>query len=175
MALSHMQYDLFCQQNRVVRSLISVTCILIGLVKADSWWALLLIAYGCYLTTSTYSSSNRTAHKLAAQMQAGGGFPRSRYVFEQKAMRVFSLPDGEELSPLPYGQVAGLGEDRDAFYLFRDSYGGYRIPKSALGDREEDFRRMVERRSGRRFVRRTTPFNRLRDWMRQRDSEPPHL
>ncbi len=174
-ALSRMQYDLFCQKNRLARSIISVVCVLLGVVYYTSWWALLLIAYGCYLTTSTYSSANRTAHKLAAQMRAAGGFPRSRYVFEKKQMRVFSLPDEEELTPLAYEAVAGLGEDRDAFYLFRDSYGGYRVPKSALGDREEAFRDMIEARAGRRFARRRTPFNQLRDWMKRKENEPEHL
>lgn len=170
-----MQYDLFCQSNRTARSLISVGCIILGLVMSDRWWALLLIAYGCYLTTSTYSSSNRTAHKLAAQMKAAGGFPRSRYVFEKKRMRVFSLPDEEELTPLVYSEAAGLGEDREAFYLFRDRYGGYRVPKSALGGKEDAFRAQLEGRTGRRFLRRRTPFNRMREWLRARENEPEHL
>ena len=171
-----MQYNLFCQSNKVARSVLSLVFILLGLMYSPHWWAFLLIGYGCYLTTSTYSSSDRTAHKLAAQLKASGApFPCSRYIFDKKAMRVISQPDGDELSPLPYDKVAGLGEDLGAFYLFRDRYGGYRIPKSAIEGREKEFRQMVEARTGRRFIRRRSPLSRLRDWMTARENEPLHL
>ena len=65
-AMAHMQYDLFCKSNRIVRSLLSVGFILLGVVNHDTWWGILVIAYGCYLTTSTYASANHTARKLIA-------------------------------------------------------------------------------------------------------------
>ena len=176
-ALSHMQYDLFCGRNRTARGLVSLLVILIAILYGGgSWWSLLLIAYGCYLTTSTYAAANRTAHRIADQLEAAGlPLPASRYVFEKKKMRIFSLPDGEELEALPYGEAARLGEDYDALYLFRNQYGGYRIPKAALGQREGEFRRFVEERTGQKFIRRITPLNRVRAWLREREHEPVHL
>ena len=176
-ALSHMQYDLFCTRNRVARSVLSVLLVLIALLYGGgSWWSLLIIAYACYLTTSTYASSNRTAHKLAEQLKAANlPFPASRYIFEKDSMRIVTLPDGEELTPLPYSKVEQLGEDLKAYYLFRDQYGGYMIPKAELGDREDDFRKNIQERTGKKFIRRLTPIRRLRMWIENRNSEPDHL
>ena len=145
-ALSHMQYDLFCGRNRMARGFLSLTLIVIAILYGGgSWWSLLLIAYACYLTTSTYASSNRTARRIADQLeQAGRPLPASRYIFEKNKMRIVDLNSGEELDPVLYSDVFGLGEDRDALYLFRSQYGGYRIPKEALGEREEAFRRFIQ-------------------------------
>ena len=64
-SLAHMQYDLFCKSNRISRTILSVGAILLGIVNSEAWWGILVIAYGCYLSTSTYASANHTAHKLA--------------------------------------------------------------------------------------------------------------
>lgn len=176
-ALAHMQYDLFCTRNRAARGLLSLTLIVIAIFYGGgSWWSLLIIAYACYLTTSTYAASNRTARRIADQLeQAGQPLPASRYIFEKNSMRIIDLNSGEELDPVPYGDIFGLGEDRDALYIFRSQYGGYRIPKEALGEREYTFRRLVENKTGQLFIRRLTPLNRLRNWLHARETEPTHL
>ena len=176
-ALAHMQYDLFCTRNRVARSFLSIILILIALLYGGgNWWSLLIIAYACYLTTTTYASSNRTAHKLAEQLKAAKmPFPTSHYLFGKDAMQIITLPDGEQLDPLPYSQVLQLGEDFKAYYLFRDQYGGYRIPKEELGEREEEFRKFVQGKTGKKFIRRLTPLRRLRMWLDHRANEPEHL
>ena len=176
-ALSHMQYDLFCGRNRAVRSLVSVLVIAIAfLFGGGSFWSLLLVGYGCYLMTSTYAASNRTARKIADELEAAGQpLPASRYVFESGKMRVFDLNTGEELDALPYGEVLRLGEDAEAYYLFRSAYGGYRVPKEQLGERAEEFRGFIQDRTGLLFIRRLTPLNRVRQWLHARDREPTHL
>lgn len=176
-ALSHMQYDLFCTKNRVVRSVLSLGFVILGVVYFSHWWGVLAIAYGCYLTTSTYASANHTAHKIAAQLKASGlPFPHSRYLFGKESIRVISLPGGEELDPLPYSKVSGLGEDNQNFYIFRDQYGGYVIPKDKLGDRESAFRSFVESKTGRFFRRRRqAPIRRLMQWMKKWENEAYHL
>ena len=176
-ALSHMQYDLFCQRNRMARGFLSLTLIVIAILYGGgSWWSLLIIAYACYLTTSTYASSNRTARRIADQLeQAGQPLPASRYIFEKNRIRIIDLNSGEELDPVAYGDILGLGEDRDALYLFRSQYGGYRIPKEALGGQEDAFRRFVQNKTGQLFIRRLTPLNRVRNWLHARESEPTHL
>ena len=176
-ALSHMQYDLFCQRNRMARGFLSLTLIVIAILYGGgSWWSLLIIAYACYLTTSTYASSNRTASRIADQLeQAGQPLPASRYIFEKNKMRIVDLNSGDELDPVAYGDIFGLGEDRDALYLFRSQYGGYRVPKEALGEREEAFRRFIQNKTGQLFIRRLTPLNRVRNWLHARETEPTHL
>ena len=176
-ALSHMQYDLFCQRNRMARGFLSLLLIVIAILYGGgSWWSLLIIAYACYLTTSTYAASNRTARRIADQLeQAGQPLPASRYIFEKNKMRIIDLNSGEELDPVPYGEFLGLGEDRDALYLFRSQYGGYRVPKEALGAREEAFRGFVQNKTGALFIRRLTPLNRVRNWLHARETEPTHL
>ncbi len=176
-ALSHMQYDLFCTRNRAARAFLSLALIVTAvLYGGGSWWSLLLIAYGCYLTTSTYAASNRTAHRIADRLEAAGmPLPASRYVFEKSGMRIFSLPDGEELTPLSYGEIVRLGEDTDALYIFRSEYGGYRVPKSALGGQEDAFRSFLQEKTGKTFIRRLTPLRRVREWLHGREHEPEHL
>ena len=56
LALSRMQYDLFCTRNRIVRTILSAVLVIIGVLNYSAWWGILLLAYGCYLTTSTYVS-----------------------------------------------------------------------------------------------------------------------
>ena len=176
-ALSHMQYDLFCTRNRIARSALSAVLIVVGVIYGSNWWSLLIVGYGVYLMTSTYAAANHTARKLAEQLKAAKlPFPSSRYVFEAERMRIYTLPDGEEMEPLRYSAVLRLGEDRDAYYLFRDPYGGYRVPKKALGEREEEFRSFIQTKTGKIiYRRRPTPLQRLREWLRRREQEPEHL
>lgn len=176
-ALSHMQYDLFCTKNRIVRTALSLGFVALGVVYFSHWWGVLAIAYGCYLTTSTYASANHTAHKIAGQLKESGmPFPHSRYLFGKEAIRIISLPGDEELDPLPYSQVCGLGEDNRNFYIFRDRYGGYVLPKEKLAGREEAFRSFVEGKTGKFFRRRRqAPIRRLIQWMKKRENEAYHL
>ena len=176
-ALSHMQYDLFCTKNRIVRTAMSLGSVILGVVYFSHWWGVLAIAYGCYLTTSTYASANHTAHKIAGQLKESGmPFPHSRYLFGKEAIRIISLPGDEELDPLPYSQVCGLGEDNRNFYIFRDRYGGYVLPKEKLADREDAFRSFVEGKTGKFFRRRRqAPIRRLMQWMKKRENEAYHL
>ena len=175
--LAHMQYDLFCKSNRVGRSILSVAVILLGIAYSESWWAMLLIAYGCYLLTSTYSAANHTAHKLAKGIrEAGMSFPASRYEFVEEGMRVISLPEQKQLGDiLPYSAVRQIGEDRSYFYIFRDENGGYMIPKRELDEKQEDFRAFIEDKTGLRFRKRTAPIARMLEMIRQRENEPYHL
>ena len=103
-------------------------------------------------------------------------FPHSRYLFGKEAIRIISLPGDEELDPLPYSQVCGLGEDNRNFYIFRDRYGGYVLPKEKLADREDAFRSFVEGKTGKFFRRRRqAPIRRLMQWMKKRENEAYHL
>lgn len=151
--LSRMQYDLFCTGNRIARSLLSAACVITGFYfSGDNWWGILLIAYGCYLLTSTYSAANHTARKLSSQLlESGCDFPKSSYRFEDNRMRVISLPDKEELESLSYSDIRRMGEDLNYFYLFRDRYGGYMIPKNAIGSDTAAFRRFLTEKTGQAF------------------------
>lgn len=176
-ALAHMQYDLFCKSNRIVRTLMSLGFVLLGVINYDKWWGILVIAYGCYLTTSTYASANHTAHKIARQIRESGmEFPRSRFRFEQNALHIVSLPEEEELNdPLLYSQVFKMAVDLYYYYIFRDRYGGYMIPKAALGDRQTAFRDFMEKKTGQIFHVRRSPLLKLRALMRKKENEPYHL
>ena len=72
-ALSHMQYDLFCVRNYIARNVLAIAAILVGGFYFKQIWGIALLAYGTYLLTSTYASANHTARKLIAQINAGGG------------------------------------------------------------------------------------------------------
>ena len=179
-ALSHMQYDLFCTRNYIARNLLSIAVIVIGAINFSHFWGIALVAYGGYLMTSTYSASNHTVKKLVESITASGkGFPASRYRFTAKGIEITFHPgekDEEALTPIGYGDILKLGEDATYFYLFPTSRGGYCVPKTALGEKKEEFRSFVEGKTGQRFYwRRPSPLQRLRDWLRRREQEPEHL
>ena len=179
-ALSHMQYDLFCTRNFIVRSLLSLCLIALGVWFFSRFWGILLLAYGCYLMTSAYSASNYTVRKLLEQIKSSGkGFPSSRYRFEENQIGITYHPgqeDEEELEPVAYDKLIKLGEDAKYFFLFPNARGGYCIPKASLGGDVKAFKDFVERKSGQRFYRRRpTPLQRLREWLRRREQEPVHL
>lgn len=175
--LAHMQYDLFCKSNRVARTILSIVAIFFGIANANEWWGMLAIGYGFYLTSSTYSSPNHTAHKLAKKIrEAGLDFPSSRYEFTEHGMRIISLPDEKTLGKLlTYGDFLKIGEDREYFYIFPNSHGGYMIPKSELEGAEDAFRKFIQRKSGQRFQSRIPPVARLLQKITERENEPYHL
>jgi len=175
-ALAHMQYDLFCKSNRVGRMIISVAAILLGIANSEAWWGILAIAYGCYLTTSTYASANHTAHKLAKQIRASGmSFPASRYEFTEHGMRIIALPEEKVTGNLvKYEEFLKLGEDGDFFYLFPNPHGGYMIPKSELAG-EDDFRGFLEHKTGKTVQSRVPPVVKLLRKLKRREKEPYHL
>ena len=175
--LSRMQYDLFCRRNRIARTAVSLACVVFGMMRFSNWWGILLVAYGCYLITSTYSSANRTAHKIIQQIRDSGmDFPSSVYRFEKAGLHVFSLPEDELISSLPYSEAAKLGEDSDYYYIFRDQYGGYMISKEQLGDARSAFREFMVQKTGKFFEsRRLSPLQKLLNARRRRFDEPYHL
>ena len=179
-ALSHMQYDLFCTRNYIARNLLSIAAIAVGAVYFTRVWGIALVAYGAYLMTSTYSSSNHTAKKLIETIRASGkGFPSSRYRFTEKGIEITFHPgkkDEEQLTPVGYGELLKLGEDAIYFYLFPTDRGGYCVPKEKLGGKQKEFRQFVEEKTGKKFYRRRpSPLQRVRDWLRERYNEPEHL
>ena len=84
--------------------------------------------------------------------------------------------DEEKLLPVGYGEILKLGENAEYYYIFPSATGGYCVPKKALGEREQEFVRLLEDKTGKKFYRRRpSPMQRIRDWLRQRNSEPYHL
>ena len=86
------------------------------------------------------------------------------------------VPKSTRESTLAYNEFEKLGEDRDYFYLFRDSYGGYMVPKKGIdasaGSRSNSdesqnlkaigaFREFLENKSGKRIYRKTIPLVRV--------------
>ena len=160
--LAHMQYDLFCKSNLIVRMILGMAAVIFGIVNLNVWWGVLLIAYGSYLATGKYNSANHTAHKLARQIRESGmDFPASRYVFRDHALEIIPLPENANGEPLVYTDIYRLGEDYEYFYLFRDQYGGYMIPKTELGEQEKAFRTFIEERVGKTFQSSSAPVIKL--------------
>jgi len=162
-ALAHMQYDLFCKGNLVGRNAISFGLMIVGIMNYTQWWGLLLIAYASYLLSSKYASANHTAKKLAKNIRDSGmEFPASRFEFQKNAMNIIALPENVSSGdPLSYDDILRLGEDREYFYLFRNQYGGYMIPKKELDEKEKEFRLFIEEKTGKTFQSRSAPVVRF--------------
>ncbi|MBQ2989863.1 MAG: YcxB family protein [Clostridia bacterium] len=161
--LAHKQYDLFCRKNYVVRSIISIAAMAAGIIHFSQWWGVLLIVYASYLTSSKYAQANHTAGKLVKGIKAAGlEFPVSRYLFRENAMEIITMPENTSLGdPLMYSDVLKMGEDGDYFYLFRDQFGGYMIPKSELEKDVDDFRFFLEQKTGKTFQTQIAPVFKL--------------
>lgn len=174
--LAHMQYDLFCKGNRLSRSMLSILSIAAGIISSNEWWGMLAIGYGFYLTSSTYSSANHTAHKLAKKIrETGMDFPSSRYEFTEHGLRIVSLPDEKVTGKLiKYEDFLKLGEDADYFYLFPNPHGGYMISKEDLAG-EEDFRWFLQDKTGKNIQSRVPPVVKLMRKRKRREREPYHL
>lgn len=176
--LAHMQYDLFCKSNLIVRNIFSILLLLLGVNNLKAWWGILLAVYGAYLLNTRYASANHTAHKLTAQLNAAKmPFPASRFCFYEDRMDILPLPEGEVTS-LAYSEFFRMSEDLDYFYLFRDQFGGYMIPKASMNGEEGRFRRFLQEKTGKTIYRKSTPAMRLFKEFKlfaSRRNEPPHL
>lgn len=178
--LAHMQYDLFCTTNLVVRIMLSFTFLIIGVNNLNAWWGILLSVYGAYLLNTRYASANHTAHKLTAQLEgAKVPFPASRFCFYEDRMDILPLPeDAGEVTSLAYQDFFRMAEDGNYIYIFRDKFGGYMIPKSSLREEEAPFRRFLQEKTGKTIYRKKTPAQRIFNEVRlfaSRRKEPPHL
>lgn len=168
-AMAHMQYDLFCQKNRIGRTILSLLCMVTGILYFSSWWGILLVAYGCYLSTSTYTSANRTAHKLTEQLKkTGSPFPASCYVFKEKEMEIYCLPGHALDGSLPYSEIRRMGEDGKYFYIFCNEYGGYMIPKERLGKSAAPFKAFLEEAAGKNMKGSRVPAVRFITWLKRK-------
>jgi len=167
--LAHMQYDLFCQSNRIGRSVLSFGALIAGVINYTKWWGILLIFYGSYIGSSKYAAANHTARKLVKQLKAAEmPFPASNYVFRDHEMEIITLPERKTFGTLKYAQVSRMGENADHFFLFRDQYGGYMIPKEELGDNVDAFRTFVEKKTRQTFRARKAPMVRLMERFRRK-------
>ena len=108
-------------------------------------------------------------------MLAGKPFPCSRYCFENGGLHIFAMPENKELDPLPYSEVERVGENASYFFIFRDQFGGYMVPKDALGDKVDGFRKFIEEKTGKPVALKASPFRRMLARMKRREDEPYHL
>ncbi len=179
-ALAHMQYDLFCATNRMVKFILSLVCLVIGTTNLNVWWGIPLAAYGAFLLNTRYASSNHTANKLTARLEAANlPFPASRFCFYDDRMDIIPLPEGSgEVSSLSYGDFFRMAEDTDHIYIFRNQFGGYMIPKAQIGGNDAVFRRFLREKTGKDIKKKIRPAQRVFreiQFFQARRNEPPHL
>ncbi len=162
--LSRKQYDLFCRSNRYARLLIAAVCVFFGITNFEKWWGIALTAYGCYQMTNIYAQPNHTARKLAQQIRERGmPFPAAEYTFRKNYMEIKVLPEreDEENEQLKYKELARISEDADYFYLFRNQYGGYMVPKEQLNGQVDRFRDFLEQATGQTCDVKAAPWIKL--------------
>ena len=54
-----------------------------------------------------------------------------------------------------------LVEDGEFFYIFRNQYGGYMIPKAELEEKEKEFRLFMEKQTKQTFETKAAPVLKL--------------
>ena len=77
-------------------------------------------------------------------------FPAAEYIFRKNYMEIIVLPvrEDEENEQLKYKDLEKIAEDGEYFYLFRNRYGGYMVPKEQLQGKADDFRDFLEKQTG---------------------------
>jgi hypothetical protein len=173
-ALSKMQYNLFCQSNRISRAVISFCLLVLAVMNLGQWWSYLIIVYAVYLTSSTSVTATRAARKLSQKIEsAGTGYPASRFTFGEENLHIAELPikKSEKDTVLPYSKFYRLAEDKSYFYIFRDRFGGYMIPKEALGEKAKAFRTFLESKTESTCFAGTSPLLRLFSVLRRRSAK----
>ena len=130
----------------------------------------------------------KVPRKMIEQMKSGGvKLPASTYSFYRAGMavtpldpehpaeapiydvdegedygsRIRGVPLGENDQFLPYSKVYRLGEDGKYFYIFRDQYGGFVVPREALGSRDREFRDFIEQHCDQTFRSGSSPLLRV--------------
>ena len=63
-------------------------------------------------------------------------------------IRVLPIREDEEPEHLKYKELERIAEDGEYFYLFRNQYGGYMVPKDQLNGRVDQFRDFLEGATG---------------------------
>ncbi len=104
-------------------------------------------------------------------------FPASRYDFTGSCLRIAPLPESGKngVSEVPYSSILRLGEDFRYFYIFPTEYGGYIIPRELVGDETKEFKDFIQAKTGKKFSRRNSPLARMRERIKSRENEAPHL
>lgn len=162
--LSRAQYDLFCKSNLYIRTVISIVLIFVSINFLDKWYGPLMLLYGAYLLLSKYMQADYTSRKLVKTIEESGKpFPKSRYDFFNDRMEVYRLDDGSNslIDTLYYKDAKGIYDDFVNYYIFRDNFGGYVIPKVSLRDKEDEFREFIEKRTYKEMKSKLPPVVRL--------------
>lgn len=162
--LSRAQYDLFCKSNLYIRTVISIVLIFVSMNFLDKWYGPLILLYGAYLLLSKYMQADHTSRKLVKTIkESGKPFPKSRYDFFDDRLQVYRLDDGSNLliDTLYYKNVKGIYDDFVNYYIFRDNFGGYVIPKVSLLDKEDEFREFIEKRTYKEMKSKLPPIVRV--------------
>lgn len=162
--LSRAQYDLFCKSNLYIRTVISIVLIFVSINFLDKWYGPLMLLYGAYLLLSKYMQADYTSRKLVKTIEESGKpFPKSRYDFFNDRMEVYRLDDESNslIDTLYYKDAKGIYDDFVNYYIFRDNFGGYVIPKVSLKDKEDEFREFIEKRTYKEMKSKLPPVVRL--------------
>lgn len=151
--LSRMQQDLFHGRIQTFRRMFGILSLIFAVCSMPHWWAFLFVFYGSFLLTGRYREADRRARKICRMIkESGQRFPCSRYRFQADGMHVFSMPENQEEALILYADVRRIAEDSKYFYVFRDAYGGYCIPKEAEGEKARAFRAFLEEKTGQKFL-----------------------
>lgn len=161
LALSRMQYDLFCTRQpyrphhpqRNTRHHRRVE--LLRLVGYSAAGVRLLSHHQHLCVTGSHGAQAHRADKAVRQ-----AFPLLPLLLRERRLHIFAMPENKELDPLPYSEVERVGENASYFFIFRDQFGGYMVPKDALGDKVDGFRKFIEEKTGKPVALKASPFRR---------------
>jgi len=148
--LSRVQYNTYCQGQKLVSMVFSIVMLFLGAAGGfSSTTSLVLVFLGCWAFTGMNVPADRNAKKMIEY--AKGDFPASEYHFEEKHIRI--LGDGKE-TILPYTDLYSLICDGPYLYLFISRYSAYMVSLAELGEKQSDeLKALLHQKTGQKVER----------------------
>lgn len=143
--LARIQYNTYCQGQKLVSLVFSVTMLLLGIMGGfDTGTSLVLIFIGCWAFTGMNVPADRNAKKMIEY--AKEDFPCSEYRFEENSICI--LGDGKE-TDLSYSDLYSLICDGSYLYLFISKYSAYMVNLELLGEKQaQELKALLSQKTG---------------------------
>ena len=132
--LSSVQYNTYCQGQRLTALVFSLVMLFLGASgNFGQTTSLVLVFIGCWAFTGMNVPADRNAKKIIEM--AKGDFPASEYFFEENGIRI--LGDGQE-NKLDYSAVYSLICDGPYLYLFLNPSSAYMVALKDMDNTQQE-------------------------------------
>ena len=143
--LARVQYDTYCQSQKLVTLLFSIVLLVLGVWNCfDETTSIVLMAFGCFTITGLNAPADRNAKKMIEYVK--GDFPVSQFQFDEHAV---IITGDDQQTALKYQDIYSLICDGPYLYLFLNKLSAYMISLESLDSQKTvELKTMLERKTG---------------------------